>query len=273
MATKKVMSADVLTTRARRPDSLRRGVFPQVLAILSFLALCTDLLAQDTTYYDSAGKESEREKCAYFMVRGTDPISPDRILTLHCYCDGRVQREERHLESESVSPIPDGLSRKYFNDGSVQWEREFAKGHNLSNVAYWKGGRIKRKEVFERDSLVAGSCFKEDGSPDLYRPFMRQPEYKGGQDALLRYMRNKTRYPKKAIEDDITGTVYVSFVVAKDGTITNCRIARSVHPLLDAEALKVVSEMKPWTPGTMDDEPINCRYSMPVVFVNRGGYH
>ena len=58
----------------------------------------------------------------------------------------------------------------------------------------------------------------------------------------------------------------VTFVIQKDGSVTEARIARSVDPELDAEALRIVKAMPNWTPGTQDGKPVNVRYTIPVVF-------
>jgi TonB family protein len=230
-------------------------------------------MAQDTTYYDTSGVASLRTTCAYYVIEGVDPAAPERTLTQYCTCDDHVQREERMVEREPGKVVSDGISRGYYKNGTLRWEQEFSRGAKVRTTAYWSGGKIKRQDDYVNDSLVSGKCFTEEGSLATYRPFLVQPEFKGGHEAMNKYLRSKLHYPKKALEEDITGTVYVTFSVDKDGTIMNVRILRSVHPLLDAEALRVVSEMEPWSAGTLDDDPIKCRYNLPIVFIQRGGYH
>ena len=92
------------------------------------------------------------------------------------------------------------------------------------------------------------------------------PEFKGGMEKLGKYLGENLRYPKKAQKAHIEGKVLVSFIVAKDGTIRNAKIAKSVHPALDKEALRVVKKMPKWKPGEQNKNPISVSYSLPIDF-------
>ena len=93
------------------------------------------------------------------------------------------------------------------------------------------------------------------------------PEFPGGQAAMVEFLRSTITYPEKEWEAKIQGTVYVKFVVAKDGAIRNIELKRGVSPGLDSEALRAVAAMPRWSPGTMDNEPVNCRFTLPVSFL------
>ncbi len=92
------------------------------------------------------------------------------------------------------------------------------------------------------------------------------PEFAGGQEAFMAWMAANIRYPAIAREAEIQGTVFVSFVIEADGSITQAEIVRSVHPLLDEEALRVVAAMPPWHPGIQNNRPVRVRYTLPVAF-------
>lgn len=77
-------------------------------------------------------------------------------------------------------------------------------------------------------------------------------------------------YPTAAAEKGIVGTVYISFVIKKDGSVSDAKVAKSVDPLLDAEALRVVNLMPKWTPGTQNNKPVNVLYTMPFKFALAG---
>lgn len=70
----------------------------------------------------------------------------------------------------------------------------------------------------------------------------------------------------KAAENGEHGTVYLKFIVEKDGTLTNIEIGRGVSQLLDAEAIRVVSLMPNWTPATQNGEPVSVHYTLPINF-------
>jgi protein TonB len=92
------------------------------------------------------------------------------------------------------------------------------------------------------------------------------PQYPGGDDALFQFLASSTRYPKEAIRNDVTGRVYVQFVVDRYGKITQAFVKRGVHPLLDQEALRVIESMPDWEPGVKDGKFVNVQYTVPISF-------
>ena len=92
------------------------------------------------------------------------------------------------------------------------------------------------------------------------------PEYPGGQDALLNYLSQNIKYPKEAAEKGIEGKVQLSFVVEKDGSISEVEVVKPVDPLLDNEAVRVIKSMHGWIPGRQNDETVRVKYTVPVTF-------
>ena len=92
------------------------------------------------------------------------------------------------------------------------------------------------------------------------------PSFPGGQQALLEFLRQNVNYPEQARKDSIEGRVVLSFVVETDGSITEPKVVRSLHPLLDAEALRVIKLMPKWEPGYQGDSLVRVKYSLPVTF-------
>jgi len=93
------------------------------------------------------------------------------------------------------------------------------------------------------------------------------PEFPGGELALRKYIANAIKYPVIAQENGIQGKVYVTFVVDKDGGISDARIARGVDPSLDKEALRVVNTLPKWKPGKQRGKPVRVSYTVPINFV------
>ena len=93
-----------------------------------------------------------------------------------------------------------------------------------------------------------------------------QPSFPGGQKALLEFLKENTRYPEQAEKEGITGKVVVSFIIEKDGSISDAKVVRSVHPLLDAEALRVMELMPKWNPARQNGETVRTKYNIPVTF-------
>lgn len=94
----------------------------------------------------------------------------------------------------------------------------------------------------------------------------KMPEYPGGIPALSAFLSENIKYPKSALEEGIYGCVYISFVVEKNGKISDVQVARSVHSSLDEEAARVVKMMPKWTPGIQNGKPVRVRFTLPVNF-------
>jgi len=93
-----------------------------------------------------------------------------------------------------------------------------------------------------------------------------QPQFPGGNVAMMKFISDNIVYPKEAHANGIQGRVISSFVVMKDGSINDLQIVRGVDPLLDAEALRVLGLMPDWKPGKQRGETVNVRFTIPIVF-------
>lgn len=108
------------------------------------------------------------------------------------------------------------------------------------------------------------------GGPELGDSFFMvevMPTFRGGNEQKFReWIQRRTYYPHEAIEKKIIGTVYISFIIEKDGSVSNVSIVKGVDPLLDNEAVKVISESPKWSPGLQRGQPVRVRFLIPLVF-------
>lgn len=100
----------------------------------------------------------------------------------------------------------------------------------------------------------------------VFRVVEDMPEFPGGNDQLRKYISENVKYPQTAKEKGIQGKVFVSFVVTKDGSITQTKVERGVDPVLDKEALRVVSELPQWKPGSQRGTKVNVQFTIPINF-------
>lgn len=103
-------------------------------------------------------------------------------------------------------------------------------------------------------------------SNSVYDVVGQMPSFPGGISGLRTYLNQNIRYPAEAQENCVQGRVVVSFVVGKDGHISDVTVLRSVDPSLDKEAVRVIRNMPRWTPGKQGGEPVKVRYNVPVSF-------
>ena len=92
------------------------------------------------------------------------------------------------------------------------------------------------------------------------------PEFPGGMQECMKWLGKNINYPAEAKEKGTQGRVIIQFVVEKDGSITEAKVARGVDPLLDAEALRVINSSPKWKPGKQGGQPVRVKYTIPVAF-------
>ncbi len=106
-------------------------------------------------------------------------------------------------------------------------------------------------------------------APAVTGPYVvveKMPEFAGGTEALMRYLRNHLRYPSEALRAQAEGRVYVSFVVQADGTIADISVLKGLGYGLDEEAQRVVRQMPAWTPGQQSHHAVPVRFTLPITF-------
>jgi TonB family protein len=108
---------------------------------------------------------------------------------------------------------------------------------------------------------------EEENEESVFVIVEDMPEFPGGSNALAKYLKENVKYPEEARKKGIQGRVFVNFVVDVDGKVVNVRIVRGVHPLLDAEALRVVNAMPKWEPGKQRGKPVRTAYTIPINFM------
>lgn len=101
---------------------------------------------------------------------------------------------------------------------------------------------------------------------DVFDVVEEMPQYPGGPQALFEFLSNNVKYPEEAEKAGIQGRVIATFVVETDGSISQPTIVKSVDPLLDAEALRVISAMPKWKPGKQNGQVVRVKYTVPLSF-------
>ncbi len=120
------------------------------------------------------------------------------------------------------------------------------------------------------DELVVVAYNEPEVSQDVYESVEQMPEFPGGQAEMMKYLAQNIQYPANAAKNNVEGRVAVQFVIEKDGRIGEVKIARSVDPELDAEALRVVKSMPNFIPGRQDGKPVAVWYTIPISFKLQG---
>jgi len=110
---------------------------------------------------------------------------------------------------------------------------------------------------------IAASSAKQN---QAYTIVEQMPEFPGGEEALRNFMAANVKYPAIAQEKGIEGKVFIKFVVTKTGKVTNAKVVRSIDPLLNTEAIRVVELLPTWKPGMQNGKNVDVEYTIPVNF-------
>ncbi|MDH6306301.1 TonB family protein [Parabacteroides sp. PF5-5] len=194
---------------------------------------------------DASAKGVEGRVICSFIVRDDGSVSDPRI----------VRGVDPLLDAEAIRVIK--LMPK--------WTPGKHKGEVVNTkytipISFSLGGKQeKKKEVAVVDK-------NSDPNNRIYTVVDEMPKYPGGEGELMKFIAQSVQYPAEAETKKLEGRVICSFVVRKDGSITDPVIVRGVDPLLDAEAIRVVNLMPTWTPGTQNGQAVNVKYTIPITF-------
>jgi TonB family protein len=178
-----------------------------------------------------------------------------------------VQRQLEGWVSLSFKVQPDGLITDIVNRSSADKILSDAVVKVIQSSPKWEpsvnpDGRIPFDSNIDLKFVLPDQVVGE-------APFVvveQMPEYPGGDGALLKFIAENTQYPEAARAEKITGRVIVRFVVSKEGYAEGASVLKGVHPLLDAEALRVVNMLSGFRPGYQGGQPVNVWYMVPITF-------
>jgi periplasmic protein TonB len=135
---------------------------------------------------------------------------------------------------------------------------------------------VKAQETGPKPPHASDIAVVEVSSNTVFSVVEQEPEFKGGAEAFYKYLQQSIHYPAKAVKNHIQGTVFVSFIVEKDGSLSNIRlvrsiasdinVARSIATDIDAEALRVIKASPSWNPGMQNGRTVRVVYTTPINF-------
>ncbi|MBQ4039330.1 MAG: energy transducer TonB, partial [Bacteroidaceae bacterium] len=141
-------------------------------------------------------------------------------------------------------------------------------GGNAVNASFVIPVGFKLQNPAKQEAVsVAQATIVNTNDEQIFKVVEQMPEFSGGMTALMKYLRENIKYPEECMKENIEGKAFVSFVVKKDGSISDIKIMQSSgNEKLDNESLRVVSSMPKWKPGMQRGEVVNVRFSLPIMF-------
>lgn len=157
--------------------------------------------------------------------------------------------KEEKKEAERINKVDEELDKKADLLEIVKFEPET--DINLDE--------IKEEEEDEPINL-------NDDDPETLQKVQDLPEYPGGMSEFVKWLTKNLKYPPRALRDKVEGRVMISFIVNKDGSLSDIKVEEHVHALLDNEALRVVRQMPNWKPGRDHGKICRTKVAVPIVF-------
>lgn len=239
----------------------------KLLLFITFAVAHTAVVhSQDTTWFSKEFKKvSGREMANAYSVVFKDKTDTNKVKQLSYTITDTLQME-RNFYPYFPKPLLNGYYR-VFIQGELREER-FYRNDSLHGhyKVYRKNGLLRRDDVYQRNQFISGKCYGITGADTPWFEPEIPAKFPGGMDSLRRYIFKNIRYPYNAKKGSREGRVVVAFTIAKDGSITDVAVKNTVDPDLDTEAVRLVSNMPKWIPGTIEGEPVKFTFRLPVLF-------
>jgi len=150
-------------------------------------------------------------------------------------------------------------------EDEIKSQDDLAKTNTAIGTFDVKGNDEAEGVVLKANEMAIDEKPKEEETK-VFDVVEQMPEFPGGQAALLKWISDNIKYPTIAEENGIQGRVVCTFVVERDGSVTDVQVARSIDPSLDKEAVRVLKKMPKWIPGKQNGSAVRVKYTVPVTF-------
>lgn len=224
---------------------------------------------------NGGGNRDSGDKLLYGTPKDSTEICPVKPYTDHTMGESPLpvrskdslrEPERKVIDEEKVEKAVDDENHK--RDKKEKSEIK-EKPQLVASPEKTEKAAIPSNEEKPQAAKVKEDAISADDSNTL--PFFgeivsQMPSFPGGNGALMKYLKENVKYPDQCVNEKIEGRVIVGFVVNEDGSISDVEIKKSANPMLDKEALRVVSAMPKWVPGEENGKPVKTSYNIPITF-------
>ena len=184
------------------------------------------------------------------------------------------KKDEPEVEKIEVERVKSSVAftvPEIKKDDEVKEDQEMKSQDDLAETntaigAFTVEGNDETAEVKHVEEKIAEPEPVKEEETKVFDVVEQMPSFPGGPSALMQYLNSNIKYPVIAEENGVQGRVVCTFVVEKDGSITDVRVVKSVDPSLDKEAMRVVKGMPKWIPGKQNGSAVRVKYTVPVTF-------
>ena len=191
-------------------------------------------------------EEEEEDEIVYEIEELEQLVEEEQVMSSEKFTAYEMDDE---VKPEEVTKTQDEMAQSNIAVGAFNVEGQEEAEHVL---------KVNEKIVDEIPEVVEDT--------HVFEVVEQMPQFPGGDAALMQYLSSHIHYPAVAEENGIQGRVVCTFVVEKNGSITDVRVVRSVDAALDREAQRVIKSMPAWIPGKQNGAPVRVKYTVPVTF-------
>ena len=248
---------------ALRKDTGKRNLKALILTVATIIAIMLIVAAKVAIENQLASR-----------VAITDDVELSKLAQKK---ETKVERKEPvkiEMEKQVVEKVKSSVkftAPEIKKDNEVNPEDEIKSQDDLSktNTAIGsfdvKGNDEEGGEVLKAQQVAVDEAPKEEETK-VFDVVEQMPSFPGGDAALMKFLSEHIKYPVVAEENGIQGRVIATFVVERDGSITDVKVIKSVDPSLDKEAIRVLKSMPKWIPGKQNGSAVRVKYTVPVTF-------
>ena len=195
---------------------------------------------------DQDEQEQEEDEIVYDIQPEEEQVQQDQLMNSEKFTDYAMDDEA----PQEVTKTQDETEKSDVAISSVNFDQ----------------GSDEGQEVLKQNQVVVEQVEQKEEETKIFEVVEQMPQFPGGDAALMQYLSSHIKYPVVAEENGIQGRVVCTFVVERNGSITDVRVVKSVDPSLDKEAVRVIKSMPNWIPGKQNGSAVRVKYTVPVTF-------
>ena len=270
-----VKRIEMMRTIKSNIRSWKLAALASMLPLLFFFIACNDQVEEDVMTITKNSSHAliipPEVQNRFSQLQKENPDKKYSVLELN------ETASEKITDLESKYGLPQSMEIFRVKDGKVI--EAPMRGESASGVQLRESENAlerRAKEDFQTFAILEftdeakklSEASVQDGK--VFTVVEQQPEYSGGYEQMVSFLSQNILYPKDARTQGLQGTVYVSFIVEKDGAITNTKVVRGVSQSVDEEAKRVVESFPNWTPGKQNGQPVRVQFVLPIKFALGG---
>ena len=250
---------------ALRQDTSKRNFFAMMALIIGLIAIVATFLIVNVASEAIARAQAEHETEVTLeqIEEEVEEEQDDEEIVYELeeleqlVAEETVMNSEKFTAYEMEDDAPDQVTKT---------QDEVAQSDVAIGAIDYDQGSDEAEHVLKVNEKVVDEVPPAVEETKVFDVVEQMPQYKGGDQALMDYLNKSIKYPVIAEENGIQGRVVCTFVVERDGSISDVKVVRSVDPSLDKEAVRVLKAMPKWIPGKQNGSAVRVKFTLPVTF-------